>query len=610
MFVKTFKTFIIKVMKKEAQKSIDKTKKRIAKELKSKKLISLDNYVIEKIKSSIVNLIKNDIVLTPPPPHISADMSFSVFEVAKELKQDPKKLAEESATAINGQLGHSMSKLIESAETAGPYVNLFLNKNKVYSLAILQTAKLKEKYGQSGANAGKVALIDYSGPNIAKPIGVGHLRSTVIGQALANIYEATGYSVIKDNHLGDWGTQFGKLVYAYKQWGDKKKIAENPIKELNELYIKFHEEAEKNPEIEDKAREIFQKMEEGDKKLLNLWIKFRKISIAEFKKTYERLGIKFDTYLGESYFAGEAEKIIQEALNKKIVFEDPSTGAIAVELGGLPSFLLRKQDGSTLYITRDLATLKFRTATFKLAEILYVVGDEQSLHFRQLFALARALGYIDGAKAEHISFGLVLSGGEKMSTRKGTLIELEELIKQSVEKSKEILRQKNKDLGEKEIEEISEIVGLGAVIYNDLRQSRQKNISFDWNRMLDFEGGSAVYLQYTFARINSILKKCPECQGETLTLTTFEKDSEFALAKKMMFFPMVILEAQKHKSPHLIAVYLEELAQLFNHFYNEVSIIGTEDRELRLSRIMLIKSVATVIKNGLSLLGVKTPEKI
>ena len=273
-----------------------------------------------------------------------------------------------------------------------------------------------------------------------------------------------------------------------------------------------------------------------------------------------------------------------------------------------------------MYITRDLAALIFRTEVFEPDDILYVVGDEQSLHFKQLFALAKALGYIDGAKAKHIGFGLVLSGGEKMSTRKGTLIELEELIGQSVEKSKEILRQKNKELSKKEIEEISEIVGLGAVIYNDLRQSRQKNISFDWNRMLDFEGGSAVYLQYTVARINSIIKKFNQAEHQGLSLmsrtvldvakSVFEKDSEFALAKKIMFFPLVILEAQKHNSPHLIAVYLEELAQLFNHFYNEVSIIGTEDKELRLSRIALIKSVATVIKNGLGLLCVKTPEKI
>lgn len=599
---------MLEAIKKEGDKAVEKIQKRIAKELKNKKFISLDDYIIEKIKSSIVNLIKNNVVLMLPPPHISADLSFSAFETAKTAGKNPVDFAQEIVSKING----AKIIFIEKAETAGPYVNLFLNKNKIYSLALSQTIKLKEKYGQNGANDGKIALIDYSGPNIAKPIGVGHLRSTVIGQALANIYEATGYSVIKDNHLGDWGTQFGKLVYAYRQWGDKKKIAENPIKELNELYVRFHEEAGKNPEIEDKAREIFRKMEGGDEKLLNLWAKFRKISIAEFKKVYERLGIKFDTYLGESYFAGETDKIVEECVEKKLAKEDKETGAIAVEdLDGLPSFLLRKKDDSGLYITRDLAALIFRTEVFEPDEIIYVVGDEQSLHFKQMFALAKALGYIDGTKAKHIGFGLVLSEGEKMSTRKGTLIELDELIKQSVEKSKEILRQKNKELSEKKIEEISEVVGLGAVIYNDLRQSRQKKISFDWNRMLDFEGGSAVYLQYTVARINSILKKIDADETETkISKSVFEKDSEFALARKIMFFPTIILEAQKYDAPHNIAVYLEELAQLFNHFYNEVSIIGTEDAKLRSSRIMLIKSVAIVIKNGLALLGVKTPERI
>ena len=465
-----------------------------------------------------------------------------------------------------------MSKLIGSAEPAGPYLNLILDKEKIYSLVLSQNGKLKSKYGESDINIKKVALIDYSGPNIAKPIGVGHLRSTVIGQALANIYEATGYSVVKDNHLGDWGTQFGKLVYAYRRWGDKKKIAENPIKELNELYIKFHEEAEKIRKLKTKPGRFSKKWKRGTKKLLRLWTNFRKISIAEFKKVYERLGIKFDTYIGESYFAGETDKIVEECLlrrlaptetagkvgaptkaseEKNLAKTDKETGAIVVEdLDGLPSFLLRKKDDSGLYITRDLAALIFRTEVFKPDEIIYVVGDEQSLHFRQLFALARALGYIDGAKVKHIGFGLVLSDGEKMSTRKGTLIELENLIKQSVEKSKEILRQKNKELSEKEMEEISEIVGLGAVIYNDLRQSRQKNISFDWKRMLDFEGGSAVYLQYTVARINSILKKLDIGEKEArISKPIFEKESEFALAKKIMFFPLIILEAQKMIRP-------------------------------------------------------------
>lgn len=604
----------------DIKKSIEKTQKRIAKELKSKTLLSLNDYTIEEIKKEITAILGDEkILLEIPPGHIKADLSFSVFEMSKNAGKNPVEFAKE----ITGKINESKTNFIEKTEIAGPYVNLFLNKEKVYGAILSEIGKLKEKFGQSDIDAEKVVLIDYSGPNIAKPIGVGHLRSTIIGQALANIYEATGYSVIKDNHLGDWGTQFGKLVYAFQQWGDKKKIAENPIKELNNLYVKFHDEAEKNPEIEDRAREIFKKMENGDKAILKLWERFRKISVAEFKKVYEKLGVKFDTYIGESYFAKDTNKIVEECLEKKLAKTDTETGAVAVEnLENLPSFLLRKKDDSGLYITRDLAALIFRMEVFEPDEVIYVVGEEQSLHFKQLFALAKSLGYIDGAKAKHIGFGLVLSGGEKMSTRKGTLIELDELISHSMEKSKEILRQKNKELSEKEIEEISEIVGLGAVIYNDLRQSRQKNISFDWNRMLDFEGGSAVYLQYTVARINSIiLKKVVQAdhQGESLMLmisrtpldgAIFEKDSEFALIRKMMFFPMIIVGAQKHDSPHLIAVYLEELAQLFNHFYNEVSVIGTEDAKLRSSRIMLIKSVAIVIKNGLTLLGVKTSNKI
>src|SRR3989338_5949787 len=611
---------MLEAIKKEGDKAVEKTKKRIAKELSSKKAVVFNNYALVKIKESLGKIlgIKADkLYLDIPPEHIKTDLSLALFDFASN---DPKKMAEDWAKKIN----ETKNEFIENAQALGPYLNINLKKQKIYSLILKDISKLKSKFGQSDLNIKKVAVIDYSGPNIAKPIGVGHLRSTIIGQALGNIYKARGYSVIRDNHLGDWGTQFGKLVYAYRQWGDKKKIAENPIKELNDLYIKFHKEAEKNPEIEDSARQIFQKMEEGDSELIKLWMKFRNISIAEFKKIYERLGIKFDMYIGESYFAGETDKIVEECLEKKLAKKDEETGAIAVEdLDGLPSFLLRKKDDSGLYITRDLAALIFRVEVFEPDDILYAVGEEQSLHFKQLFALARVLCYIEGAKAKHIGFGLVLSGGEKMSTRKGTLIDLEELIKQSVEKSKEILRQKNKDLSEKEIEEISEIMGLGAVVYNDLRQSRQKNISFDWKRMLDFEGGSAVYLQYTVARINSILKKIDPADHQGVALMVrpsrqpldgnapvFEKESEFALARKMMFFPIVILEAQKHNSPHLIAVYLEELAQLFNHFYNEVSIIGTEDVKLRLSRVSLIKSAATVIKNGLNLLGVKTPEKI
>lgn len=616
---------------KEGDIAIEKTKKRIARELKNKKSVSLGDYIIELIKKEISDIliakfslsadsVKN-LHLEIPPACIKADLSVPLFNTAKELNRDLQKTGEEATAVINFSLENSTDNLVASAQSTGPYLNIILKKEKIYSLILSHVVKLKNKFGDSAVNDGKIALIDYSGPNIAKPFGVGHLRSTVIGQAVANICEKTGFIAIKDNHLGDWGTQFGKLVYGYQQWGDKKKIVQSPIKELNALYVRFHEEAEKNPALEDEARNIFNRMEGGDKKTLNLWNKFRKISVAEFKKIYNKLDIKFDIYLGESYFAEKSGGFIKEALDKKIASIDIETGAVVVEsLEGLPSFLLRKQDGSSLYITRDLAALKFRTENFKPNEIFFVVGEEQSLHFKQLFALARALGYINGGKAKHISFGLVLSDGEKMSTRKGTLVELEDLIDQSVAKSKEILLQKNKDIGKKELDEISEIIGVGAIIYNDLRQSREKNISFDWKRMLDFEGGSAVYLQYTCARINSIIKKLVQQdhqgftlpQGETLMVGEFifEKEIEFEVAKKLMFYPHIILQAQKTGHPHLVATYLEELARLFNNFYNAVSIIGTEEKNLRLSRVALIKSVAIVIKNGLGLLNIKTPEKI
>jgi len=603
---------ILAKLKKEADKSIEKTKKRIGKEL-GKKRVSLSVYAVSAIKEELGEILEVDpasLNIELPPAHIKEDLSVALFDLAKSRQKDPKTLGQELAGKINLAVSGRASNFIESAQAFGPYLNLILRNRKSYDRILKDAAKLKDKFGKSDINAGKVAAIDYSGPNIAKPFGVGHLRSTIIGQALVNIYEATGYAVVKDNHLGDWGTQFGKLIYAYQNWVDKKKFKEDPIGELNDLYVKFHREAAEKPEIEDEARKIFQRLEEGDEKLLKLWDKFKKISIAEFKKVYDSLGVKFDTYLGESYFSEESARIIEEALEKKIAFKDQATGAVAVEMPGLPSFLLRKQDGSTLYIARDLATLKFRTLTFNPQKTLYVVGEEQSLHFKQLFALAKAFGYADGNEAKHVGFGLVLAGGEKMSTRKGTLVLLEDLIGQSIGKAREILIKKNRDLPEEEIGEISEIVGIGAVIYNDLRQSRQKNISFDWNKMLDFEGGSAAYLQYTYARINSILKKTAGKEGIKPAKYIFEDKSEFTLTKKIMFFPQIILNAQKQDSPHLIATYLEELAQLFNNFYNKISIMGTEDGNLKLSRLSLIAAVAAVIKNGLSLLNIKTAERI
>ncbi|EKE18429.1 MAG: hypothetical protein ACD_9C00339G0004 [uncultured bacterium] len=448
-------------------------------------------------------------------------------------------------------------------------------------------------------------------------MGVGHLRSTIIGQALANLYEKTGYTVIKDNHLGDWGTQFGKLLLAYKQWGNEQKIAENPIAELKDLYVKFHDLAKENPQMEDDARALFVKLENGDSELTALWKRFRELSIIDFEKMYKRLGISFDLYVGESFFIKDAENAVVDCLAKGACKIDEETGAVVVDSDeNMPSFLLRKQDGSTLYMSRDLAAMKFRSEVLNPESILYVVGSEQGLNFKQLFALAEKTGYLPSStKAKHIDFGMITVEGKKMSTRKGTLIELEDLLKQSVEKSREILSQKNPTLTQQELDEISEIVGVGAILYNDLHQSRTKNISFDWDRMLDLEGGSAAYLQYTYVRIQSILRKLTDVYpGEMKVLDeneiSFEAKSEFSLAKKLMIFPQVIAKAQKTDSPHDLCVYLEELTLIFNSFYNEVSIIRTEDVKLRNSRVMLGSATANVIRNGLALLNIRVPEKM
>jgi len=602
--------------KKEIEQSIQKAIQKIKKEKSQKKYISLSNHPLEEIKGLLTkhleNIFKsprniiNEIALEIPPDYISTDLATPVFNLVKLLKTNPRVIAENLTDKIN----KTKSSLIEKAEKANGFVNLILNKKKFYNDILTQINKLDGDYGESDVNPKKVVIIDYSAPNVAKPMSVGHLRSTIIGQALSNIYQATGYTVIGDNYIGDWGTQFGKMIYAYQKWGDERKIQRNPLQELKNLYVHFHEEASKNPEIEDRAREIFKKLEEGDSKLVALWKKFRDLTIKTNEETYKKLGVKFDILSGESYFSDKTKAVIDDCLKKKLCRKDPQSQAIIVDtLSNLPSFLLLKQDGSTLYQTRDLATLKFRVETFQPDVILYVVGSEQELKFKQLFSLAKKLGYLQKTDAQHIGFGLVLNRGKKMSTREGGTIELENLLSEAIRKAEEIVKEKNPKLSPSEIKKISQIIGVGAIIYNDLHQSRSKNIVFDWGKMLNLEGASATYLQYAYVRINSILKKIKKAVSKPKTIT-FEEKIEFKLAIKLGFFPFVVIQAQQENSPHLIATYLEELAQLFNNFYDKISVIKTADSSLFASRFILIKSVASVIKKGLTLLNISVPEKM
>lgn len=598
----------------EVDLSIKKAKKKITRE-KNKKFTSLNNNPLKQIKTEIAEYLRKylktpktiaeEILIELSPSYVSADLTISVFDLAKILKSSPIIIAEKLAETIN----YANSLIIEKANVIDGFINLSLKQPVFYSSILKEISKQKEDFGSSDINAKKIAIIDYSSPNIAKPIGVGHMRSTNIGQALKNILEKTGYSVIGHNYIGDWGTQFGKLIYAYQNWGNEEKIKQNPLTELKNLYVRFHKEAEKNPKLEDDAREIFKKLEQKDPKLLKLWKEFRDLSIEGIKKTYQKLGIDFDLWFGESYFNESSKGIIKECLKKGFAFKDPETGAIVANPSDtLPTFLIQKQDGSALYSTRDLANLKSKIDLFKPNIALYVVGDDQKLYFSQIFALAKKLGLPENIP-KHIGFGLVLNDGEKMSTRKGSLIELDDLLNESIKRSGEIIKQKTPSLSEKEIKETSEILGVGTIIYNDLRQSRERNISFNWDKMFNFENGSSIYLQYTYVRIQSILRKIGKMPALPQNII-FEQPIEFKLAEKLAFFPFIIIKAENLKSPHLIATYLEELAQLFNNFYNEINVINTEEKDLLNSRIALINSVALVIKNGLAILNIKVPKKM
>lgn len=591
---------------KEVNLSIKKAQKKIKND-KKKKLPSLSNNSWQQIESELNEKTPPNspfITIEPAPKYITHVTGANATAVCYDLLKN--KGSFYAVTELSENINRDKNLPMTSEPIKG-IISLTFKKD-FYSKTLREINEQKGDFGSSNINADKIAIIDYSSPNVAKPIGVGHMRSTNIGQALKNILEKTGYTVISHNYIGDWGTQFGKLIYAYQNWGNEEKIKENPLTELKNLYVQFHEEAEKNPKLEDNAREIFKKLERKDLELLKLWKEFRDLSIEGIKKTYQRLNINFDLWFGESYFNETSKEIIKECLDKKIAYKDPETNAIVANPENLPTLLLQKQDGSTLYSTRDLANLKLKIKKFNPDEILYVVGSDQELYFHQIFNLAGELGF-DKKILKHIGFGLVLNDGEKMSTRKGSLIELDDLLDEAIKQSKEVIKEKNPNLNEKEIQEISEILGIGAIIYNDLRQSRERNISFNWDKMLSLEGGSSVYLQYTYVRIQSILRKF-ETKIELPKEIILEKPIEFNLTCNLSRFPSVIKMAEMFKSPHLIATYLEELAQLFNNFYNEINIINTENKNLLSSRIALIDSVALVIKNGLAILNIKVPEKM
>lgn len=538
----------------------------------------------------------NEIVelLEKPKYDHLGDIAFPCFSLARKLRKSPQEIAEEVA----GKL-YEMS--YKDIQVIGGYINIFYEQENMTNRILTRILHQQESYGSRPATGQKV-VIDFSSPNIAKPFSMGHLRSTVIGNALANIAEKNGFQTVRINHLGDWGTQFGKLIVAYKQWGDKKTISASPIEELLKIYVKFHEEAEKRPQLNDLARQAFKALEEEDEEAIQLWKWFREVSLTEFRNVYEQLDIAFDSYHGEAFYNDKMEAVIKELNEKELLVE--SEGAYVVEVDGMPPCLITKTDGATLYATRDLAAAMYRWKEYQPAKFFYVVGNEQSLHFNQLFAVIQKMGYPWADHMKHVPFGMILKDGKKMSTRKGKIVLLADVIAEAIEFAKKNIEQKNPSLYEKD--KVAEQVGVGAVIFNDLKNHRMNDIEFSIEQMLNFEGETGPYIQYTFARISSLLYK-GQFQPQEMVFTPLG-DTAWSAVLLLEEFPRTVKEAYEQADSSLVAKYALRLARAYNKYYGQTKVLLEDEKKQQ--RLAFSFCVATVLKEALRLLGMKAPKNM
>ena len=523
------------------------------------------------------------------------DLALPCFPFAKVLRKSPVVIADEIASAIN-------HPLIHKAEAVNGYVNIFLNRSPITSALLQKVLDQSESYGSSNKGNGDVVTIDLSSPNIAKPFSMGHLRSTVIGNSLSLLLEKNGFKTVKINYIGDWGTQFGKLLTAYKKWGNEREVQQAPIQTLLKLYIRFHEEAETDDSLNDKGRAAFKALEEGDKEALALWEWFKTESLKEFQRIYDLLGMTFDSYNGEAYYNDKMEPIVDELIAKNLLVK--SDGALVVELGDdIPPCLIKKSDGATLYATRDLTAAIDRKKTYKFVKSLYVVGNEQSLHFTQVKKVLSKMGYEWADTIEHIPFGLILKDGKKMSTRKGKIVLLEEVLTEAITLAQSTIEAKNPNVVNKAA--IAKAVGVGAIIFGDLKQHRKHDIEFNLETMLQTEGETGPYAQYAYARAKSVLRKAGDMQPYRVDAVN---DFEWEVIKTLEQFTQTIQRAADELDPSIIAKYAIDLAQTFSSFYGNVKVLS--DTDYAPYRIALITSTAIVLKEALRLLGLKAPEEM
>lgn len=562
---------------------------------------------IIKLLAKETELSKDELdkMLSVPPDAKLGDYAFPCFKLGKNAKGEADKL-KEKLSADKAEL----PKFLKKVDVAGPYLNFYINPHIIAEETLTKIYQEKRDYGRQKVGKNKKIVIDFSSPNIAKPFGIGHLRSTVIGSSLYKIYNVLGYKPVGVNHLGDWGTQFGKLIVAYQKWGEEKKLENDPIKYLLKLYVKFHDEAEKDEKLVDEAREMFKKLEEGNKEYLAIWETFKDLSLQEFKRVYQILDVEFDSYHGEAFYNDKMDKALLQ-LQKKVP-TTMSDGALVVELEAykMPPVLLRKSNNSTTYHTRDIAAAFYRMKEYKAHKLLYVVGSDQKLHFQQLFKVLQLAGY-DENMFVHADFGMIRFPDGKMSTRKGKVIFLEDVLDKAVKLAEKIIEEKNPKLRNKK--NVAKMVGIGAIIFADLSNERTRNINFDWDRMLSFEGETGPYLQYTHARSCSILRKAKkELKLNISPKVSFEEFSlaeEQAVVKQLYDYPEVLVKVAESYKPHHLANYLITLAQQFNEFYHKCPVISKQERQMK-ARLLLVDSVRQVLDNGLGLLGIKAPDEM
>ena len=555
------------------------------------------------LKEHIEELTLEEItaLIEVPPNKDMGDFAFPCFKLAKVFRKAPNMIAAELSEKIEAK------GVISNVTPLGGYINFFVNKSQLAETVIKDVLTKKEKYGHSDLGKDKTIVIDFSSPNIAKPFHIGHIRTTVIGNALYKIYDSQGYNTVRINHLGDYGTQFGKLIVAFKLWGSKEAVEANPIPELLKLYIQFHDEAEKHPEMEDEARAWFTKLENGDKEAKELWQWFRDESIKEFARVYDLLDIEFDSYNGESFYSDKMDRVIDIIKDKGLLQESQGTNIVDLEEYNMPPALITKNDGSTLYMTRDLAAALYRKENYDFEKCIYVVGSQQSLHFQQLFKVLELVGFEWAKDMVHVPFGMVALEEGTMSTRKGRVVFLEDVLKQAIEKTKETMLAKNPNA--LNVDEIAKQVGVGAVVFQELSNSRIKDYTFSWSRTLSFEGETGPYVQYTHARCCAVLRKAEEEVTTDINYELLNDVDSAEVLKVIASFNKTILNAMRKNEPHIITRFVLDLAQAFNKFYHDNSIL-VEDAELRKARLALVAATRQALENGLKLLGMQAPERM